>query len=451
MTIDYKKPFWLEKKSQSKRGPKAFVPFAVAFAAFGMLFVAQRLVFQAEQPLVLSDIQDFTPPESVPLSLMEPIEAEVIEAALVSPQTAWLDIEIKPGDTLGHLFRQLGLGQSDLYQVVHSGAEAKKLESIKAGSELSILLTHDGAFERLKYALGPTKVLHVAKEEERGWHSYVEHLVLEQRQVVRSSTIQDSFYLAGKRSGLDDRLIMQVANLFSWDIDFTWGIRPDDHFTIVHQEYFHENNKVQSGAILAATFSNQGRTYRVFRFEHANGDVGYYHEDGTNIKKAFLRNPVRFSRISSQFNLHGRHHPVLHKIRAHKGVDYAAPEGTEIKATGDGKVIYCSTQGGYGNVVKIQHGHRYTTVYAHLSRYGKGMRVGRAVKQGDIIGYVGKTGLASGPHLHYEFQIDGVHQNPLTVPLPDAKHIGENELPNFEEQVQALRRLLLEENETQLG
>jgi murein DD-endopeptidase MepM/ murein hydrolase activator NlpD len=247
-------------------------------------------------------------------------------------------------------------------------------------------------------------------------------------------------------------MIMELAAIFGWDIDFALDIRRGDHFTVVYQEYYLEGKKVRDGDILAAEFTNQGKSYRAIRYVDADGNAGFYTPEGLSLRKAFLRTPVKFSRISSRFTLH-RKHPILNRIRAHKGVDYAAPRGTPIRATGDGKVVFRGRKGGYGRTIVIQHGSKYSTLYGHMSRYNGKVKLGRRVRQGQVIGYVGSSGLATGPHLHYEFRIDGVHRNPLTVKLPVAEPIAKRYRDDFQKlatpliaQLELLTRSLVARN-----
>ncbi|HEB99883.1 MAG TPA: M23 family peptidase [Thiotrichales bacterium] len=252
-----------------------------------------------------------------------------------------------------------------------------------------------------------------------------------------TATIDSSLFLAAQKAGLSDNLTMELAGIFGWDIDFALDIRRGDRFTVIYEELFLDGEKIGNGDILAAEFVNQGHVYRAVRYTDASGRTSYYAPDGHSMRKAFLRTPVAFSRISSRFSL-GRKHPILNRIRAHKGVDYAAPYGTPIKATGDGKVIFIGRKGGYGKAVILRHGSRYTTLYAHMSRFARGLHSGSRVRQGQVIGYVGKSGLATGPHLHYEFRINGVHRNPLTVKLPAAAPIDRRYRADFEQKSRTL-------------
>jgi murein DD-endopeptidase MepM/ murein hydrolase activator NlpD len=216
---------------------------------------------------------------------------------------------------------------------------------------------------------------------------------------------------------------MQLAGVFGWDIDFALDIRAGDRFAVLYEERYIEGKKLGDGDILAAEFINNGRTFQAVKYTDPAGHSDYYSLDGRSMRKAFLRSPVDFRRISSRFRSE-RYHPVLGVKRPHRGVDYAAAIGTPIKAAGDGKIAFVGTKGGYGRTVIVQHGGTYSTLYGHLSRYNRSARVGARVRQGQVIGYVGKTGIATGPHLHYEFRVNGVHRNPLTVKLPNASPIG---------------------------
>ena len=237
---------------------------------------------------------------------------------------------------------------------------------------------------------------------------------------------------AGKKVGLSEELLNQLTQIFAWDIDFATNLHQGDRFSVVYERGGF--NGVDD--IVAAEFTNHGKTYKAVRYIDKEGFANYYTPDGKALQKAFLSTPVDFARVSSGFDL-SRRHPVLHRVRAHKGVDYAARTGTPVKATGNGQVSFLGRKGGYGQVIIIQHGDRYETVYAHLSKYRDGLNEGSTVRQGDVIGYVGQTGLATGPHLHYEFRIDGVHQNPLTAQATtNSIPVKATELAEFKSQVQ---------------
>jgi murein DD-endopeptidase MepM/ murein hydrolase activator NlpD len=282
--------------------------------------------------------------------------------------------------------------------------------------------------------MGLTKILKVSK---KGNEFITEKLNIKLDSIIKNAngTINDSLFLSGQKAGLSDNLIMRLVAIFGWDIDFALDIRKGDSFTILYEEQYKNGVKVAEGPIIAAEFINQGKAIRAIRYSENNERNDYYAANGDAMRKAFLRTPVDFfSRISSRFSL-GRKHPVLNKIRAHKGVDYAAATGTPVRATGDGIITFAGKNGGFGRTIKLKHGGTYNTVYAHLRRIAKNIRRGKKVKQGQIIGYVGQSGLATGPHLHYEFQIHGVHRNPLTVKLPKVKAIAKENMPEFKKTI----------------
>ena len=230
---------------------------------------------------------------------------------------------------------------------------------------------------------------------------------------------------------------MQMAEIFGWDVDFARDIQAGDRFALVFEEQFKDGEKIGEGPIVAAEFTNRGRRVRAVRYVDPTGHADYFSPDGRSMRKAFLRTPVNFTRISSRFSF-SRRHPILHKMRAHRGVDYAAPTGTAVKASGDGRVVFAGRDGGYGRTIVLRHGSVYTTLYAHLSRFSKGIRPGKRVEQGQIIGYVGSTGLATGPHLHYEFRVRGAHRDPLSVKLPQAAPLAEGYMDDFRSKAKPL-------------
>jgi len=253
---------------------------------------------------------------------------------------------------------------------------------------------------------------------------------LDRESRVASGEIRNSLFLDASRAGISDRLIMQFANMFGYDVDFSLDLRRGDRFSVVFEELYRDGKRVRDGDILAAEFVNQGKVYRAARYVDADGNVAYYTPEGNSLKKAFMRSPIEFARISSPFNPN-RRHPILNTIRAHKGTDYAAPSGTPIRAVGDGKVEFMGRKSGYGNVIVLQHGNQYETYYAHLSRFNKSLGNGSRVKQGQVIGYVGMTGLATAPHCHFEFRVNGVPKNSQTIALPRAVPLDKAQMPQF--------------------
>jgi murein DD-endopeptidase MepM/ murein hydrolase activator NlpD len=358
------------------------------------------------------------------------------EPAVAPVETRQLQHKIRSGDSLSTIFKKHGLSANLLHRIVHSSDTAKQLTDIRPGETLFLELDSDDKLHRLTLEHNKIRSLEITAGND-GFSAIELNREVEPRSTFTSGTIESSLYEAAKEAGLSENLIMQLANIFGWDIDFALEIRAGDRFTVIYQEDYLDGEKLRDGPILAAEFVNRGRSYRALRYEDETGRIDYYTPEGRSMRKAFLRAPVDFRRISSRFTQE-RWHPVLGVKRPHRGVDYAAKTGTPIKAAGDGKVIHRGTKGGYGRTVIIKHGQRYTTLYGHLSRYNKKVKQGSKVKQGQIIGYVGKSGLATGPHLHYEFRVNGVHRNPLTVKLPAAEPIAKRYLPDFKFQTQPL-------------
>ena len=348
------------------------------------------------------------------------IEAEITSESII----------IRKGDTLSALFSRRGF-QTELLSILALGQQVAQLRKIHPGQTLQFK-TKGPNLASITLDLGPLHSLEIIKNTDD--YSVIEHQrSFDRRSKMAFATIDSSLYLAGQTVGLSDKVIMQLAIIFGWDIDFALDIRTGDQFSVVYEQLYLDGQQVRDGAILAAEFVNAGQSYRAVRYKDANGNIDYYSEDGHSMRKPFLRTPIDFARVSSGFNLK-RRHPVLNTIRAHRGVDYAAATGTPIKAAGDGKVVHRGNKGGYGRTIILQHGSQYSTLYAHMRRYGKNLNVGSRVKQGQIIGYVGSSGLATGPHLHYEFRINGVHRNPLTVKLPDAQPLARAALQRFKEE-----------------
>lgn len=372
------------------------------------------------------------PPASGDTQQQQPAEIET-EAEILA---AWVTHPIRSGDSLAKIFQQHALSPNLLYRVVNSSKTAKSLANIRPGQELRFLLDDNNDLQELVHVRSPVESLHIrAVDDEFQADLLVKDV--EKRVASASGTIQSSLFLDGQKSGLSDAQIMELAALFGWDIDFALEIRAGDQFRLLYEEQYLDGEKFRDGPILAAEFTNRGTQYQAFRFEDENGEAGYYDAEGRNKRRAFIRTPIKFARISSRFTPK-RWHPVLKKWRSHKGVDYAAPTGTPIKTTGSGKVIFRGWKGGYGRVVIVQHANKYQTVYAHMSKFSSRAKSGSKVKQGQVIGYVGKSGLATGPHLHYEFRVNGVHRNPLTVQLPKSLPLPKSRLALFKQQTAPL-------------
>ncbi len=408
-------------KRQTQRKPTRLIRFVVFMAGLSILGVV--LATNKNTPdIERTPSQELQ--EMVTHSLLIP---QVHTLTREQPTSQWKSLTVKSGDSPSSLFSQLEI-HSDLNSILSDATAKTTLKRIRPGDKIAARL-EDGALQELKYSPTPTTELHITRDGENFTTQLIEREV-ETRRVSKSATINNSLYLDGKKAGLSDNLIMQLVGVFAYDIDFALDIRKGDSFKVIYSERFLDGEKLRDSAIIAAEFKNKGKVFQAFRYTDSTGNTDYYTSDGRSLKKAFIRSPIKFARVSSHFNLK-RMHPVLHKIRAHRGVDYAAKIGTPIRSTGHGKITFRGVKGGYGNTVIVKHGKQFTTLYAHLSKFRKGQKVGAQVKQGQIIGYVGKTGRVTGPHLHYEFRVNGVHKNPLTVKLPKSQPLAKSERTAF--------------------
>ncbi len=346
----------------------------------------------------------------------------------------WKEVTVKSGDNLSLIFQSVGLGASDTHNIAQLGKDIKPLLNLRPGQVLRFGFDNTQepeTLQELQLHLSAIKTLEV-KQTAEGYKTNLVTREVEKRQTHTSGVIESSLFEAGIAANLSDNLVMELAYVFGWDIDFALDLRQGDHFTVVYDEDYLDGDKIADGDILAAEFTNNGNTYRAIRYMDDKGSSHYYTPKGDSMRKAFSRTPVHFSRISSKFNPN-RKHPILKTSRPHQGVDYAAAIGTPILATGDGKVDFVGNKGGYGRTVVLSHGGKYTTLYAHMSKFKKGVNRGTRVKKGDVIGYLGMSGLATGPHLHYEFRINGVHRNPLTVALPKAEALPKKYRNDFQQ------------------
>jgi murein DD-endopeptidase MepM/ murein hydrolase activator NlpD len=337
---------------------------------------------------------------------------------------------VKTGDTLSTVFERSGAGVSLLYNLIQSDEIKSPLQKIFPGQEFVFSFDEAGLLHSVTINESKTVSYTISFDDQRT--ASIEKLIKTPEIHTRyaKATINDSLFLAGMNAGLTDNMIMQLATIYGWDIDFALDIREGDTFSLLYEENYLEGEKLSDGPIIAARFLNNGREITAIRYTDESGRTDYYDPTGDSMRKAFLRTPLDVFRISSSFNPN-RKHPVLNKIVAHKGTDYAAPIGTPIKVTGDGKVVKAYYSATYGNVAIIQHGEGIRTLYAHMNEFSKYARAGNRVKQGQVIGYVGKTGRVTGAHLHYEFQVHGVHKNAQTVKLPNAQPLEKEYLDNY--------------------
>ncbi len=363
--------------------------------------------------------------------IAEPIAIVIEEPAPEAEEPSYLDLDWKEqrvarGDNLSTLFQRAKLSPLDVYKV-SSSKSGRALRNLYPGETFRFGVNNDGILAELQYIKSPLES-HIFTYKNG---SYIAEKQLRQPEVLvsyREGVIKDSLYMAGKQANLPDKLIMELANIFGWDIDFVFDIRRGDSFSLTYEDRYLEGEKLGTGNIIAASFTNRGKTYQAVRYTNSKGRSNYYTPEGRSMRKAFLRTPLDIFRISSGFNLR-RKHPIHKKIKAHRGVDYAAPRGTPVYAAGDGKVIATGYSKPNGNYVFVQHGQTYTTKYLHLNR--KKVRKGQTVRQRQLIGTVGSTGYATGPHLHYEFLVNGVHRNPRTVKLPQSQPIAKAEKAAF--------------------
>ena len=336
--------------------------------------------------------------------------------------------EIKRNDSLFSILKRLGIEEKNIVTLVNSD-RSNLLAQIKIGKTLEVGINDSNIVISLNYIKDFKSGVRAEKSGEV-YEIEEYELNTEKYRVFKNIEINNSLYVDGIKEGLPDSVIMDLVYIFGWDIDFVHDIRPGDSYSLIYEEVFVNGEKKLDGDILIAEFINRDRTHTAIRYKLQNGFSEYFSLEGRNVKKAFLRSPVKFSYISSSYNLK-RRHPILHKVRAHTGVDYAASRGTPVRTTGDGTVVFVGKKGGYGNLVEIKHTEDYSTRYAHLNKFHSKIKVGKKVKQSETIGYVGRTGTATGDHLHYEFRVNGKHTNPVTVKLPNAKPIHENDKDSY--------------------
>jgi len=321
-----------------------------------------------------------------------------------------VQVVVQRNDTLEQIFRRLQFSLGDLADIRALDAARQALDRIRPG-DLLTFFKRGGQLVGLQRPLSISQTLKVERDPADNFTASVEEVPLVHHVVTAAGAIDSSLFAAGSVAGLRDATIMRVADIFRWDVDFVLDLRAGDSFTLVYEQIEKEGKVVDDGDILAAEFVNDGKRYRAVRYVNAAGDAAYYTPEGTSLRKAFLKVPLQFSRISSVFNPN-RKHPILNTIRAHRGVDYAAPIGTEVHAAGAGRVQFRGVKGGFGNAIELAHADGVVTRYGHLSRFAAGLSAGQKVEQGQVIGYVGMTGLATGPHLHFEYIERGIYIDP---------------------------------------
>lgn len=341
----------------------------------------------------------------------------------------WHEVQVQPGQTLSDIFQSQGLDFSDLQRVLDGSDHAETLRQIHPGDVFAFRKSADGSLLGMRFDRDATHRIRLDFHDGKIDKTVVAR-AMQNRETIGHGVINGSLYGAAEKAGMTDATVMNLADVFKYDIDFIKDIRAGDSFTVIYDKVYRDGAFLHDGDILAAEFVSSGHRYTAYRYTLPDGNVAYYSEDGRPLRKSLLRTPVKFSRISSRFSL-ARRHPILGYTRAHKGVDYAAPKGTPIHAAGDGTIVFRGREHGYGNFVLIKHNSTYSTAYGHMNRFAAGEHVGTHVTQGEVIGYVGMTGLATGPHLHYEVRIHGKQENPLTMTMPKPQPLAPKLLARF--------------------
>ncbi len=403
--------------------------FAITLIAVGVALGGLQPPAPEEQAaskivdLALPDRHDLLMPAAT--DVMDVLPAQPPESAAMEAEQ-WQSVNVRSGQSLDGIFRKQGFSANTLHKIINLNDDTKQLKKIRPGDLFEFQRHEDNSLKRMRYAIDESRYLIIDFDGQQLNASSQDRELVRQT-TETSGTITSSLFLAGKQAGLNDGMVMKLANLFGWDIDFVLDIREGDRFFLVYEKIYRDGIFLRDGEIVGATFVNQGEKYQAIRFD-IDGQAQYFAPDGRNMRKAFLRAPLNFSYISSNFNPK-RYHPILKRVKAHNGIDYKAPKGTPVYTAGDGKVIRSAYNQYNGHHVFIQHANNIVTKYLHFTK--RTVKQGQRVRQGQVIGYVGATGLAQGPHLHYEFLLNGVHRNPRTVSLPKADPLGETQLAEF--------------------
>ena len=380
-----------------------------------------------------------------PDTVLDTVATHKVVRALALPTLAepppaahpyWREERVQRGDTIGSLLARADVDDPPAMVYLRTNAAARPLYQLRPGRPVRVAVDDDGRLVALRFVAGNGELLAIARNG-GGFAATSAPPPVETRVTLRAGEISSSLFGAADAVGLPDAVTLALAEIFAGDIDFYNDLRRGDRFSVLYETRYVDGEPVGTGRVLAAEFDNRGTTYRAFLWRDADGTEAYYSADGRSNRRAFLRTPLEFSRITSGFTL-ARFHPILNTWRAHRGTDFAAPTGTPVRATGDGVVTQAGVAGGYGNVVMLKHSGTYSSVYAHLSRFPAGMRPGAHVRQGDTIGYVGQTGWATGPHLHYEFRVANEARNPMTVALPTALPVAPERRAAFDAAVAPL-------------
>ena len=405
-------------------------PYRWAGAAVLVCFAIAIALPPSEETEIQAPLESLALPE-----IIEPDIAPAVDTFTEQPplpvEEPWDEQTVRSGDNLSLIFKRAGFNDRDVHRVVSEAKDGKGLARIFPGQTIAFQAGESGELVAIRHVKSPLETVTYALNEGRfASEIYTREPVA--RETHATGVIESSLFMAGQEAGLSHTTIMDMANIFGGVIDFVGDPRKGDTMHLLFEEMYLDGAKYEDGDIIAASYTNQGKTYTAYRYVDSNGDVGYYNEDGVSMRKAFLLAPVDFTRISSNFNPR-RIHPIYKTARPHRGTDYAAPTGTPVFAAGDGRVIQAGYSKANGNYVYIQHGEQFVTKYLHLHK--RKVKKGQRVAQSQVIGTVGSTGAATGPHLHYEFLLNGVHRNPRTIhkKLPKARSLPATELPQFRE------------------
>ena len=404
--------------------------FGMTLVTIGVLMGVYEVSDPPPEPPVFSEVVAISLPQHLPVTAKfptSPDEEEQQDRQAMEDQRQ--TVTVRSGQTLEVIFRQQGFNVTVMHDILALNKETRGLTKIRPGDVFEFWKDSNGKFRRMRYALDEARYLLVSKESAELRAEILDREIFSEI-AEAEGVIQSSLFMAAKSAGLSDTMIMKLANIFGWDIDFVLDIREGDRFMLVYEKLYRDGEFLRDGNILAATFINQGERYQAVYFNDGE-TADYYAPDGRNMRKAFLRAPLNFAYISSSFNPR-RMHPVLKRVRPHNGIDYYAPKGTPVYAAGDGTVSRSEYSRTNGHHVYIKHANGIETKYLHFS--SRKVKQGQRVKQGQTIGLVGSTGLATGPHLHYEFVVNGVHRNPRTIPLPKVEPLQGQRLIAFQAQ-----------------
>jgi len=412
------------------------IPFFIAISSLFLGVAMPNIGAQTHQSQEWAHLTEESPAPFIPAWLGNDANGLLGPAApeFATAQTpVWLDQEVRSGDTLSLIFKRAGYTDQDVHDVIDESLDGKSLELIFPGQTIAFQSDESGRLVGVRHTKSQLETTTYLRTS-NGFESQADVRLPESREAWTTGVIRSSLFLAGQEAGLSQSMILDMANIFGGVVDFALDPRRGDTMQLVYEELYVDGEKFKDGEIIAASFTNQGETFNAFRYTDSNGDTNYYNEDGVSMRKSFLMAPLDFTRISSNFNMH-RMHPILKTTRPHRGTDYAAPTGTPVYAAGDGRVVEAGYTRTNGNFVFIQHGDQYATKYLHLQK--RMVTMGQRVSQSQVIGTVGSTGLATGPHLHYEFLVNGVHHNPRTIvkDLPKAQRLPEREMANFRQAI----------------